>query len=129
MSKDFEPFKSLWLTVNDWVKWKAQWLNGSFLELNAEEVEKNLTNAWRVMFKSVKQFKAQPGVLGVASKVKDEMDEFKPNLPLIQALRNPGMRDRHWDRLSDELEMNVHPDSSTTLTRLLDMKLLYKVPI
>jgi hypothetical protein len=36
------------------------------------------------MFKSVKQFRNQTGVLGVAAKVKDEMDEFKPNLPLIQ---------------------------------------------
>jgi dynein heavy chain len=37
------------------------------------------------------------------------------------------MRDRHWDRLSEELDMNVHPDSSSTLTKLLDMKLLFKV--
>ena len=55
------------------------------------------------------------------------MDEFKPYLPLIQALRNPGMRDRHWERLSDDLGMKIHPDSSTTLTRLLNMKLLDKV--
>jgi dynein heavy chain len=87
LAKEFEPYKSLWLTVNDWVKWKSQWLNGPFLDLNAEDVEKNLTNAWRVMFKSVKQFKGHAGVLGVAAKVKDEMDEFKPNLPLIQVFK------------------------------------------
>ncbi|KAJ3073482.1 Dynein heavy chain 1, axonemal [Podochytrium sp. JEL0797] len=127
--KDFEPFKSLWLSVHDWSKWRNLWLNGSFLELNAEDVEKNLTNAWRVMFKSVKYFKNIPGCLSVATQVKDEMDEFKPNLPLIQALRNPGMRDRHWDRLSEELNMKIRPDNAFTLNDALKMGLLEKVDL
>ncbi|KAJ3395883.1 Dynein heavy chain 1, axonemal [Lobulomyces angularis] len=128
-AKEFEPYKSLWITTNDWLKWKNQWLNGSFLELNADDVEKNLMNSWRTMFKSVKQFKLIPGILQVVTKVKDEMDDFKPNLPLIQALRNPGMRDRHWDRLSEELKMNIHPDASFTLTQVLDMNLMEKVDV
>ncbi|KAJ3214893.1 Dynein heavy chain 1, axonemal [Dinochytrium kinnereticum] len=125
--KEFEPYKSLWLTANDWMKWRNVWLHGSFIELNAEDVEKNLTNAWRVMFKSVKHFKQIPGCLNVATQVKDEMEEFKPYLPLIQALRNPGMRDRHWDRLSEELTIKIHPDASFTLTDLLNMQLLDRV--
>lgn len=125
--KEFEPYKSMWLTINDWTKWKNQWLNGSFLELNADDVEKNLMNAWRTMFKSVKQFKNIPGILSVASSIKDEMDDFKPNLPLIQALRNPGMRDRHWDRLSEDLQIDLHPTEAMNLTQILNMKLLDKI--
>ncbi|KAJ3111551.1 Dynein heavy chain 1, axonemal [Phlyctochytrium bullatum] len=129
LQKDFEPYKSLWLTANDWIKWRNQWLHGSFLDLNAEDVEKSLMNAWRVMFKSVKHFKQIPGCLEVATQVKDEMEEFKPYLPLIQALRNPGMRDRHWDRLSEELNIKIHPDASFTLTDLLNMQLLDRVDV
>ncbi|RKO93938.1 dynein heavy chain, N-terminal region 2-domain-containing protein, partial [Blyttiomyces helicus] len=125
--KDFEPYKSLWLTANDWSKWRNQWLHGSFLDLNAEEVEKNLMNAWRTMFKSVKHFKNTQGCLNVATQIKDEMDEFKPYLPLIQALRNPGMRDRHWDQLSDSLNLKLHPDAEFTLTDVLKMNLLERV--
>ncbi|KAJ3087451.1 Dynein heavy chain 1, axonemal [Quaeritorhiza haematococci] len=125
--KDFEPYKSLWLTASDWFKWKASWLHGPFLDLNAEDVEKNLMNAWRNIFKSVKHFKQIPGCLAVANQVKEEMDAFKPNLPLIQALRNPGMRDRHWDRISEELKIDIHPNSEFTLTNLLDMNLLDRV--
>ncbi|KAI9209204.1 dynein heavy chain and region D6 of dynein motor-domain-containing protein, partial [Polychytrium aggregatum] len=126
-SKDFEPYKILWTTASDWLKWKHQWLNGSFLELNAEEVEKNLTNAWRNMFKSVKTFKNDTGCLAVATQVKDEMDQFKPYLPLIQALRNPGMRDRHWDKLSEDLGIKLRPDADFTLTDVLNLKLLERV--
>lgn len=127
LTKDFEPYKTLWLTANDWSKWKDQWMLGSFTDLNAEEVERNLSNAWRNVFKSVKVFKNVPGPLNVANYIKNEMDEFKPFLPLIQALRNPGMRDRHWDRLSDELGINFHPDSTFTLAGILQMNLLERV--
>ncbi|KAJ3125137.1 Dynein heavy chain 1, axonemal [Nowakowskiella sp. JEL0407] len=129
LSKDFEPYRSLWLTANDWIKWKNAWLHGSFLDLNAEEVEKNLMNSWRTMFKSVKHFKQIQGCLQVATQIKDEMEDFKPFVPLIQALRNPGMRDRHWDKLSEELGIQIHPDENSTLTDFLDMKLMEKVEI
>ena len=28
-----------------------------------------------------------------------KIEEFKPFIPLIQGLRNPGMRSRHWDQV------------------------------
>ena len=44
-----------------------------------------------------------PGVSEVAAAVKETIEEFKPHIPLIQGLRNPGMRARHWEQLSNEL--------------------------
>ncbi len=41
--------------------------------------------------------------------VKDKVEEFKPYLPLLQGLRNPGMRDRHWQKLSEELGFELKP--------------------
>jgi len=37
------------------------------------------------------------GVIDVAQEIKQSIEEFKPYIPLIQGLRNPGMRQRHWD--------------------------------
>ncbi|KAJ3368393.1 Dynein heavy chain 1, axonemal [Kappamyces sp. JEL0680] len=126
--REFEQYRTLWLNANDWIKWKDQWLNGSFLDINAEEVEKQHQNASKNIFKSVKAFKNSPGCLEMAKQIKDEMDEFKPNIPLIQALRNPGMRDRHWDALSQELGLkSLKPDSKLTLTDLLKMNLMDKI--
>lgn len=45
-----------------------------------------------------------------------QVDEFMPCLPVITGLRTAGMRDRHWDQLSDQLGVNLHPDESYTLT-------------
>ncbi len=35
-----------------------------------------------------------PGCLDVASQIKKQIEEFRPYIPLIQGLRNPGMRNR-----------------------------------
>jgi dynein heavy chain len=73
LTKDFEPYKSLWVTTADWLKWKDTWMLGSFVDLNAEEVEKGLNNAFRVVFKSLKQFRNEPGCLAVATQVRNKI--------------------------------------------------------
>lgn len=49
------------------------------------------------------------------------MEDFQPYIPLIQGLRNPGMRSRHWDVLSERISMNVRPKANFTLSRCLEM--------
>ena len=40
------------------------------------------------------------GVQEVAQEIKRKIEDFKPFIPLIQGLRNPGMRSRHWDQVT-----------------------------
>lgn len=37
------------------------------------------------------------------------MDDFKEHLQLIQALFNPGLRERHWDKMSEIAEQDLKP--------------------
>ena len=113
--KDFEPYASLWQTANDWAGWQREWLDGPIVKLDPDEVDKAFTNAQRNVAKLVKSFKDLPGCLGIAKQVKDEMGGFAQNVPVVQALRNPGMRDRHWDDLSKELRFELRPDDKFTL--------------
>merc|ERR1719272_232386 len=113
--KDFEPYASLWQTANDWAGWQREWLDGPIVKLDPDEVDKAFTNAQRNGAKLVKSFKDLPGCLGIAKQVKDEMGGFAQNVPVVQALRNPGMRDRHWDDLSKELRFELRPDDKFTL--------------
>lgn len=63
----------------------------------------------------MKTFKDAPSNLELAARLKSEMEDFKPNLPLIQALRNPGMKERHWTKLSEELGTPLTSDAMYTL--------------
>lgn len=41
--------------------------------------------------------------------IRSEVEDFKKFVPIVQALRNPGMRERHWEQISRDLGM-VRPD-------------------
>lgn len=75
------------------------------------------------MFKMVKVFKDVSGCLEIATMMKQQMDDFKPHVPLIVALRNKGMRDRHWDKLAEQLGMEIKPDEVVTLEDIIAMEL------
>ncbi len=56
------------------------------------------------------------------------MDEFKENLPLVQTLFNPGLRDRHWEQISDIVGFPLRPDEDMCLSKLVDMNLESYIP-
>ena len=55
-----------------------------------------------------------------ASTLKADIDAFREYTPLVQALRQPGMRDRHWENLTNALGFEVKPDEKFTLRRGLE---------
>lgn len=59
----------------------------------------------------------------MALDIRARIEEFKPYIPLIQGLRNPGMRNRHWEILSNEININVRPKANLTFARCLEMNL------
>jgi dynein heavy chain len=48
---------------------------------------------------------------------------FKEYLPFISILCNPGIRDRHWEKMSTIFERNLKPDTGTTLRKVLQLGL------
>lgn len=54
---------------------------------------------------------------------RDKMDDFKQYVPLIQGLRNPGMRSRHWEMLSNQIKADVELEPSMTFGRCLELNL------
>lgn len=55
--------------------------------------------------------------------IRQAVDDFRPFIPLIQGLRNPGMRSRHWELLSGELGFTIVPKASLTFSKCLEMNL------
>lgn len=56
------------------------------------------------------------------------MDKFKPNLPLMVALRKDGMKDRHWAEVSKLAGVEINPDDEEfTFRKILGLGLLNHV--
>ena len=67
--------------------------------IDPEHVEKSVNDSYKTIHKCTRQFADIPACQQSAQEVKRWIEEFKPFIPLIQALRNPGMRQRHWEQV------------------------------
>ncbi len=121
IAKSIEPFSQFWIAANDWVENKSVWLDGKFNTLDPEQVDTVSQACFRAAFKASKFFDGKVDELKASALViKEEIDAFKEYSPLVQALRQPGMRDRHWQQLTDVLGFELKPDDNFTLRRGLE---------
>ncbi|KAJ3373477.1 Dynein heavy chain 3, axonemal [Kappamyces sp. JEL0680] len=118
-----DPYKKLWETAAQFQSEYSKWMGGAFTDISAEAVEESVSNMFRVSFKLIKVFSDQPVPKKVAESVRNKLEKFKAHIPLISVLRNPGLRERHWQAISDLVGQTIYPDENTTLTKLLDLNL------
>lgn len=57
----------------------------------------------------------------MVKKLRTELQEFIKYVPLITALRNPGLKDRHWNSISRIVGANVKADDSFSLSLAISM--------
>ncbi|XP_069141245.1 dynein axonemal heavy chain 3-like isoform X4 [Argopecten irradians] len=120
-----EPYEKLWNTAVTFHKEHDKWMNGPLLEVNAEVVEEEVQTLWRTAYKLTKQF-AHPdfkGPMRASISIKSKLEKFKINMPLINALCNPGIKKRHWDMMNEKVGFNMAPSEETPLIEVLQMEL------
>ncbi|XP_009304459.3 dynein axonemal heavy chain 1 [Danio rerio] len=123
LNRDFQPFHDLWKTTSDWLRWHESWLNDPLAAINPEQLERNVTDAYKTMHQCVKQFKDLPACQEVASEIRTKIEAFRPFIPLIRSLRNPGMRNRHWELLSERININMRSRANLTFSLCLELGL------
>lgn len=127
--KNFEPYNQLWATSFNWIQSRKSWIQGSFTDINAEDVEKLVETYSTAIQKAFKFFSnnGNEACTKIAETVKEQILVFKPYVPLIVALRNPGMRQRHWTELSKNIGFELEIDESFTLTNIFQLNLLDRI--
>jgi dynein heavy chain len=126
MTKDFTPFSNLWLTTRTWFQRHEAWTNGAWEELDPTELDATFEHCVKTMNQVTRYFKDKnvPKILANADLMKGKIDAFKPIVPLALALRKQGMKDRHWDQLSESVGFDIRPTEDFTLTVLVDKGLV-----
>ena len=117
--KTFGPYQDLWTSVDKWNRYQDEWMNSPLSGLDAEAIDKEANGLFKLLVKTCRTFensdKDSAGQLAVAQGVREEVNAFRPVLPLLIALRTPGMEDRHWEALSDKVGTRVYPDKDFSL--------------
>ncbi|KAL4429885.1 hypothetical protein ABPG74_022908 [Tetrahymena malaccensis] len=126
MQKDFTPYYNLWTISSKWFENIQIWLYSSWDKLDAPYCEKFVEDGFRTLGQTIRFFKEKnlSAVQKIAEKVKKEFDEFRPKVPLMVALKKQGMKDRHWDAITNKVGFEVRPDNSFNFQKVLDMGLM-----
>nr|XP_046272657.1 dynein axonemal heavy chain 3 isoform X2 [Scatophagus argus] len=120
---DKQPYEQLWTTALNFQSMSEEWMNGPFLHLDAEKISDELDVMWRTMHKLTKSFSNLPGPCRVAKSFKSKIDQFKQHLPILMTICNPGIKDRHWEKISSIVGFDVKPDVNSSLLNMLDLGL------
>lgn len=83
---------------------------------------------WKLSYRLTKLF-THPDYkspLRAAITIKSRLEKFKINLPSIQVLCNPGLKQRHWELMNDIVGFDMTPKTETTLKEMLKFDKLFE---
>ncbi|XP_028254514.1 dynein heavy chain 7, axonemal-like [Parambassis ranga] len=65
-----------------------------------------------------------PLVMNIVTTIKAKVDDFKEHIPMVQVLCNPGLRERHWNAMSDLAGISLQPsEDQACVSYFLSMRL------
>uniref|UniRef100_A0A8C5TGG8 Dynein axonemal heavy chain 12 n=1 Tax=Malurus cyaneus samueli TaxID=2593467 RepID=A0A8C5TGG8_9PASS len=143
LKTEIEPYQKLFNLILKWQRTEKRWMDGTFLELNGESMEVEVDEFYREMYKLLRFFQQKQkrapqdrkkparrkvGVKGnptitMCSSVVDQIKDFKENIPTVSVFCNPGLRERHWQQMSDIVGYDITPNAGTTLRKVLKQNL------
>ena len=109
IADSLDPFYQFWTYAQGWRDGMDRWRDGSFTELDAEAMDRDVTAAFKVMFKMGKSFNQRqlPDCAKNCDAIRAEIEAFRVYVPLALAMRSPGMRDRHWEKIEADAGVSI----------------------
>ncbi|XP_047429543.1 dynein axonemal heavy chain 2 [Mugil cephalus] len=122
LEKDMDHLQQVWDITEEWNRnWNA-WKVGQLALLQTESMERTAQDMFKRLHKLHRELKDNEWDIVNFSKKK--IDQFKQIIPLITDLRNPAMRDRHWQQICEELKCSFdHTSAEFTLEKIMSLNL------
>jgi dynein heavy chain, axonemal len=114
------PFKKLFDAGQEFMDKHDLWMHTQVGTYEPEQIEETIGNLYRAVYKLEKQFSDSPNTQRLATGIKTSIDEFKTHMPLINTLGNPGMKDRHWEQVSEIIGFPIKKSPDMTLEKVID---------
>ncbi|XP_050668613.1 dynein axonemal heavy chain 2 [Leptidea sinapis] len=109
MEKELEKLEEVWGLVYQWEESWEKYKTQTFWEMETDEMEDNVMFLFRNFNRLSRQLKDKGWDIIDTTRVK--VDAFRRTLPLIGDLKNPCMRERHWDRIKALMGVEFDQDS------------------
>ncbi|GAB5580480.1 dynein axonemal heavy chain 2 [Prionailurus iriomotensis] len=120
LEKELDALQQVWEITRDWEENWNQWKMGRFLTLKTEAMETTAHGLFRRLTRLAKEYKDRNWE--VIETTRWKIEQFKRTMPLISDLRNPALRERHWDQVREEVQREFDQESeSFTLEQIVEL--------
>ncbi|XP_006899240.1 PREDICTED: dynein heavy chain 2, axonemal [Elephantulus edwardii] len=117
---ELDAIQQVWEITWDWEENWSQWKTGRFLTLQTEAMETMAHGLFRRLTRLAKEYKDRNWE--IIETTRSKIEQFKRTMPLISDLRNPALRERHWDQIRDEIQREFDQESdSFTLEQIVEL--------
>jgi len=117
----------LWQGLYDWDGMTNEWNNSKFSNIEVENINKSVERYLKIGLKSKRELEDNP----VPNILVEKVNQFKHTMPVVAAMRNNCLKERHWKKINEFFDepLDIQSDSFT-LGSLMDLNALkYKEEI
>lgn len=102
------------------------WLNDDFKTIDPSRLEDSVGDAQRTINKNLKLFrnKNQVKIAKVAEVIQEKIQAFAPSVPMLCAMLTEGMKERHWQAISEAVGKEVKTYEGFTVKDIQAMDLI-----
>jgi dynein heavy chain len=123
MEKDLDYLEQIWDLTQEWEMAWDTWKGGTFQELQTDDMGIQAQSMLKKLTKLAREVKDKVNWT-ICGSLRGRIETFKMTMPLIQDLKNPAMRDRHWLQLQEEVQKPFdHASADFTLEKLVEIGL------
>ncbi|KAM8945402.1 dynein axonemal heavy chain 14 [Pelodytes ibericus] len=119
MECDLSLRKILWDSTEEWARLSAEWKLTPFEQLNIDVIQRDVNRFSHTLFMLEKGLPANDIVMCLRQSLLD----FKQSLPIVVALKNPCLQNRHWDTIYNTIGRMITREKHFTLGKLLELKM------
>lgn len=117
--ESFTPYKTLWVTGADFIKWEEAWLGNPLPNVAPDVIRVTMAEYIEANNSCVVVFNELPKVQKVAYYFQERMAEFMPKVDVIEWVKNPAWILLHWNELCKATEMEIKFSISMSMEYLL----------
>ncbi|XP_050398729.1 dynein axonemal heavy chain 6 [Patella vulgata] len=109
--------EQLWNDIDEWDNLLQEWTEAPFEQLDPEQMNTTTTK----YSKSVLQLEKGLPPNGVVPKLKGKVEVMRERMPVITDLRNPSLKQRHWESIETILDYKFSSEEPLTLGKLSEI--------
>nr|XP_039247972.1 dynein heavy chain 6, axonemal-like [Styela clava] len=119
VERDLTLRKLLWESQDEWARLLDEWKSTPFRKLNVDSLQKNVNRFTQSVFMLEKGLPHNE----ILPKVKQSVFDFKLGVPVITALHNPCLKQRHWDQIQYAVGRSIIRNADFTLGNFLELRI------